>query len=505
MKVQRLLDSKTSTAVIGPAGSGKTLTIAHAAQRWLRMRATAQVIMVAPYNTRVDKLFEDISGCTDLLAELGKRLTLRTAASAFNFPMNEAPCATIMAAGLNPEMRELLQTEDLLIIIDEAALLKWCSRDAISETLIIVRSNPAELDGGAIILEMSDPCQGLSELSKKEAAPYLWNGVLQREVYTDGEFMQDPRRAKVFYTEVKRFVGPLKDVYVKGADALRYGDTGPNAQALTRLASQREFTEAEDLEALTLFGTSKEVVEAHVGSTVKRAAARGQTEANGGVFIYRSADAARYGERQLNTLRPWGFEVLALAVGEKYLLIVKAMDCAGTGCGSDEEEDEAEEESGIQFEDGKYASGNMVCEVLKIVPEKYVKVKVLRRNRSFGFLCVPWKRVEKNGVALDLIGLKPYHERVVDLAQGLETEAPVHVVARRIFGRGKFYVAVTRCRDLRQLKISGVDSFQELRRIVKSNWRVLWFLNEHGVPLPRLSKAYAEKERSAFERLCKDT
>ena len=34
------------------------------------------------------------------------------------------------------------------------------------------------------------------------------NGVLKREVYTDGEFMQDPRREKVFYTEVRRFVGP---------------------------------------------------------------------------------------------------------------------------------------------------------------------------------------------------------------------------------------------------------------------------------------------------------
>ena len=93
--------------------------------------------------------------------------------------------------------------------------------------------------------------------------------------------MEDPRQEKVFFTEVKRFLGPLKDVYVEGANALRYGDTGPKAQALTKVASQRQFTAAEDL---SLFGTSKEVVESHVVRALRRAAARGQTGANGGVY-----------------------------------------------------------------------------------------------------------------------------------------------------------------------------------------------------------------------------
>ena len=161
-----------------------------------------------------------------------------------------------------------------------------------------MRNQPDALDGGATILEVSDPCQGLMELSKKEAEPYLRNGVLPREVYTDGAFVEDPRREKVFFTDVKRFRGALKDVYVEGANELRYGDTGPKAQALVKVASQRQFTTAEDLEALTLFGTSKEVVESHVVRTLRRAAARGQTVANGGVYIYRSTEASRYGERR---------------------------------------------------------------------------------------------------------------------------------------------------------------------------------------------------------------
>ena len=87
-------------------------------------------------------------------------------------------------------------------------------------------------------------------------------------------------------------------------------------------------------------------------------------------------------------------------------------------------------------------------------------------------LVVPLKSVTRGSASLRLVGLKPYHERVVDLAQGLETEGPVHVVATKIFGRGKFYVAVTRCRDLNMLKISGIDNYQGLRRLVKSNAQI---------------------------------
>ena len=46
-------------------------------------------------------------------------------------------------------------------------------------------------------------------------------------------------------------------IYVAGADALRYGDAGRAAQEMTRIATEREFDMKEDLEALTLYGTSK--------------------------------------------------------------------------------------------------------------------------------------------------------------------------------------------------------------------------------------------------------
>jgi len=184
--VQHIIEVKrTSVVVIGAAGTGKTLTIVHAARRWLKKSGTAKVLMVAPYNTQVDKLYDDISSCPFLMEAVEGRLFLKTAASAFNFPINATAHAKSMAAGVNPETRELLQSKELLIIMDEAALLKWINRDEISVMLGIVQGNPLALDGGAVILEVADPCQGLSELSKEEKQRFMVNGVLQREGYVE--------------------------------------------------------------------------------------------------------------------------------------------------------------------------------------------------------------------------------------------------------------------------------------------------------------------------------
>jgi len=245
-------------------------------------------------------------------------------------------------------------------------------------------------------------------------------------------------------------------------------------------------------------------MEAALPRTMRRANARGQTVENGGVWIFRSPGADLLGERQRNSLRPFGFEELAIAKGEKMLLIQKAC-VAGKGSESeeDDETDEEEDES-LRFADGSYATGNMPCEVVDFKVGRYVKVKVLSKLGSKSELIVPVKTVEKNGVALPLIGLKPWCERVVDLAQGFETRAPVHVVATKIFGRGKFYVAVTRCRDLKMLKISGVNDYNDLRRLVKSNWRGIYFYIQHNEWMPATSVRYAKKEKEKFDNLTAD-
>lgn len=90
---------------------------------------------------------------------------------------------------------------------------------------------------------------------------------------------------------------------------------------------------------------------------------------------------------------------------------------------------------------------------------------------------------------------------MIDLVQGFETSEPVEVVADKIFGNGKFYVAVTRCRDLRQLKISGIDGFKELRHKVKSNWQAVHFHVQHGQDMPPASVKYAAKQKEKFDNL----
>ena len=268
----------------------------------------------------------------------------------------------------------------------------------------------------------------------------------------------------------------------------------------------REFSTAEDLKALTLYGTSKEVMEMSVERTLRRAAARGQTVANGGVFIFDNThEAAKNSEEQRNSLRPYGLEKLVIAKGEKMLLIQKVSACEKVAEGDEECEEEAEDEDegedALRFDDGSYATGNMPCEVLDVLPYRWVKVKSLSRRDGKNALRVPWTVVEKGGVALSIVGLKPFMERVVDLSQGFEWNGPVHVVATKIFGRGKFYVAMTRCRDLRQLKVSGLDGYDSLRRVVKSNWRAIDFHVRHGQEMPASSKRYAAKEKAKFDNL----
>ena len=59
------------------------------------------------------------------------------------------------------------------------------------------------------------------------------------------------------------------------------------------IACERTFTPKEELEALTLYGTSKEVMDETIAKTLRRASARGQTVANGGVFLFESEEAKR--------------------------------------------------------------------------------------------------------------------------------------------------------------------------------------------------------------------
>ena len=87
------------------------------------------------------------------------------------------------------------------------------------------------------------------------------------------------------------------------------------------IATARTFDNDEDLRAVTLCGPSKDVMDVSMERTLRRAAARGQTVANGGVYIFENKEAEKYDEEDLNKLRPFGFEKIVFAKGELMLLI----------------------------------------------------------------------------------------------------------------------------------------------------------------------------------------
>ena len=499
-EAMRLMAEGKSVVVVGAAGTGKTALIVE--KTLSRLETTSgKVLVVAPYNTHVDKVRADLCSIPKLKAAIeAKRVVVKTAAAAFAYPLQGMARAHVMEAQLPAKMRALLREKELFLIIDESALISFFKRDATDELLQMLRGS-SEADGGVQVMEVQDPLQAeVCHSAAEKTAELTKAGDMMRELNIEGKFMNAKDREVVFLTRSQRFIGPLKETYEEGAKELRGGCTGAAARKLVDTGLARVLTPAEELEKMTLYGTSREVMDNSIGNTLRRAAERGHTVANGGVWIFKSWQAAggRYEEEQLNEMRKFGFETLAIAKGERMLLIQKK----GVRDEEDEEiEMEDEEDEAMRFSDKKYATGNMPCEVIDFEVDKWVKVKALTRPEGANILYVPVALLEKGGVALDLIGLKPFMERVVDLAQGLEWTGPVHVVATKIFGRGKFYVAVTRCRDLRMLKISGLNGYDDLRRVVKSNWRAIDFHVQHGQEMPASSKRFAAKMKEKFEKL----
>eukprot|EP00966_Prymnesium_polylepis_P285853 6603255-Prymnesium_polylepis.1 len=176
-----------------------------------------------------------------------------------------------------------------------------------------------------------------------------------------------------------------------------------------------------------------------------------------------------------------------------------------------DDDDDAHDEGAIEaeslkYDSGAYATGNTPCRVHDWVVGKYVRVTVTDANGVEKMLRVPLTertRFDKETgrrVVVHSFGLKPYQERVVDLAQGLEYDGVVHVQAERIFGKGKFYVAITRAKALANLKISGVGEGRVgLRRVMKSNWRAVYWLDQMGEYVPGYCVKYALACKKQFD------
>ena len=347
----------------------------------------------------------------------------------------------------------------------------------------------------------------------------------KKELNIEGEFMTNPKRKFHFLKQAERFKETL---FCNGTDDMRLGHASRDAIELTNVTTQRSITEHEDLHALTIFGTTREVMERDLEIAPKRAAAAGQE-----LYVYDAfkefphlKELQRYSETQLNAVRKHGFERTGLWIGKRVLIQSKVCCCSllslafsvasysdalvvqmvrrASGESGSDNEDVCGDAHSMQFDDDKYVTGNMPGTIIKIKKAAYITVRVDHRPHGSDVVMVPVMeftseaRIEGQYVTVPLIPVKPWHDRVVDLCQGTEHDGLVHVQAAKIFGRGKFYVAMTRAKTVRNLKLSGVEpTFAGVRKVLRSHWRALCWLSRMGeyVPAPCLTWATQLKER----------
>ena len=423
-----------------------------------------------------------------------------TASAAFAIPMNQKPDPERMAKEMHPRVKEIVKKQKLKVIVDEADLLSPGKRDAIGKVLQIVRNDPRP-DGGAQFLEGGDSFQGApyQNEAEREVVPGALAVGARVELTIEGEHMKAPGRKVMELQTSERFGEAL---YVEGSRDIRLGHASARATELVKVTSARHFTEAEDLDAVTLYGSTQEVMERDLEVSPRRAARLGHTIANGGVYVYDAklafperASLQRYTESELNPVRAFGLEKQVFYIGKRVLVVQK-----GVIDSEDDDEGNYDGMDSLQFDDGKYAHGNAPGAVVGWEVGKYIEVKVDRRPPGAAALKVPLQDYSRFGVTVPFFGLKPEADRVVDLSQGMEWSGPVHVVAKKIYGCGKLYVAMTRAKKLANLKVSDVEpTFAGLRKKLKSNWRALNWMMEMGRHLPEPCRRYATSQKRKYD------
>ena len=206
----------------------------------------------------------------------------------------------------------------------------------------------------------------------------------------------------------------------------------------------------------------------------------------------------RYTEEQLNPLRRFGLEKQYFYVGKRVHVISKAQV-------DEQDSTYAMVPETLLFDDGGWVTGNMPGTIVAFEKGAWVEAAVDHKPEGRNTVKVPVMdysmEVKGVDVTIPLIGLKPEADRIVDLCQGAESDGPVHLVATKIYGPGKFYVGVTRAKKLANLKISGIEpTFAGVRKATRTSWRFQDWLLEQGEELSVHCKKYVEQQKKLYER-----
>ena len=493
---QRVLDDLRAgynVKVVGPAGFGKTAL----AMEWLCQVAEARnvrILAAAPWNTQKDLLRRKLRTCRRA-AEL-QVVMPQTWAALMGLPANRAADVRQMIESLSEERLHMLK-EATHMLLDEADLPSPKGATA-SERLVRRARGSDVMWGGVQLLMTGDPLQGLPRCCAQELefASGAQHAGAVHELTFESQIMEDPRLRIHCLVDCER----IKDeLFVRGVHGeIRYGIVGGFAERLRQVTMARVFTAEEDLYATTIYARSVDVMERSVRVMPLRAARRGWTVANGGVYVYKDAQAiATYKPMQLNALRTFGFEKQTFVLNEKMLLVVKGREA------NDEKSPAPSLHMGpaLQYDDKSYATGNEVCEIVAFAEGK-IKIKVEGRREGANMLWVPvvahTMTVKNVSVTVRSYPLKPFFERVWQLTQGLEFDL-VHVDATHFFGDACLYVALTRVTNLAGLKVSGLWNRSAMVGKTSANWRAVLFVARHGEAVPEEALVLANRRREMWE------
>ena len=338
-----VLDAGKSLNLVGKAGTGKTLVEEEfAAMTYDAEGDKAALLWCAPNNSQVQdckrRAFKNAKLCA--VTHGGKRI--RTAASVFKLPLHGLANGKKMAIEMNAGFKEVCRKPNFKLIINEASGLSPHKRMAISECLQELRKDNRP-DGGAQVLDAHDPGQNKPMLNKAEIENVKGMAKVgpKWELMIEAPIMQPGQRETRFLTKVQRFKEAL---YQDGCSAMRLGNVDKNVVKLVQVTEAREFSEAEDLAAQTIYGTTAEVMERNLEAAPRRAAQLGLTVANGGAWLFDAKaqfperqELQDYSEGELNAVRSYGLEKQFFYKGARVLVVQKAPMADTEDDGEDED------------------------------------------------------------------------------------------------------------------------------------------------------------------------
>jgi hypothetical protein len=230
-EVLDVLHSGQSCHTVGGAGTGKTLVEEMwAAQIDEAEGVAAALLVIAPHNVHVDswKLRSEMN--ESVFRAVKRNAHVMTASAAFALPMHGKPNPPQMARQMPEKVKALVRKQNFKMIIDERDLLQDVQRDAIGETLSIVRQD-CNGDGGAQVAEFGDPFQGEPH-PNKAAREFArgWASVGPRRMLTvESAYMKRFPRPIKFLEQVERF-GEAE--YQQGTADIRFGSASEKARTV---------------------------------------------------------------------------------------------------------------------------------------------------------------------------------------------------------------------------------------------------------------------------------